>query len=40
MGIASAINLFDPEEVVIGGGVATAGDLLLEPRAPPRPGTC
>jgi glucokinase len=31
VGIASAINLFDPEEVVIGGGVATAGDLLLEP---------
>src|SRR5205807_1679047 len=25
IGIASAINLFDPEEVVIGGGVATAG---------------
>jgi glucokinase len=31
IGIASAINLFDPEEVVVGGGVATAGDLLLEP---------
>jgi glucokinase len=31
IGIASAINLFDPEEVVIGGGVARAGDLLLEP---------
>jgi glucokinase len=31
VGIAGAINLFDPEEVVIGGGVATAGDLLLEP---------
>ncbi len=31
VGIASAINLFDPEEVVIGGGVVTAGDLLLEP---------
>lgn len=31
IGIASAINVFDPEEVVIGGGVATAGDLLLEP---------
>jgi glucokinase len=31
VGIASAINLLDPEEVVIGGGVATAGDLLLEP---------
>ncbi|HVE68032.1 MAG TPA: ROK family protein [Solirubrobacteraceae bacterium] len=31
VGIASAINLFDPDEVVIGGGVATAGDLLLAP---------
>ena len=31
IGIASAINLFDPEEVVVGGGVATAGDLLLAP---------
>jgi glucokinase len=31
VGIASAVNLFDPEEVVIGGGVATAGDLLVEP---------
>jgi glucokinase len=31
IGIASAMNLFDPEEVVIGGGVATAGDLLLGP---------
>jgi glucokinase len=31
IGIASAINLFDPEEVVVGGGVATAGELLLEP---------
>jgi glucokinase len=31
IGIANAINLFDPEEVVIGGGVSTAGDLLLKP---------
>jgi glucokinase len=31
VGMASAINLFDPEEVVVGGGVATAGELLLEP---------
>ena len=31
IGIASAINLFDPEEVVVGGGVATAGELLLGP---------
>jgi glucokinase len=31
VGIANAINTFDPEEVVIGGGAAQAGDLLLEP---------
>jgi glucokinase len=31
VGIANAINVFDPEVVVIGGGVATAGELLLEP---------
>jgi glucokinase len=31
IGIANAINTFDPEEVVIGGGGALAGDLLLEP---------
>lgn len=31
VGIANAINTFDPEEVVIGGGAALAGDLLLEP---------
>ena len=31
VGIANAINTFDPEVVVIGGGVATAGDLLLGP---------
>jgi len=31
IGIANAINLFDPDEVVIGGGVSRAGDLLLEP---------
>jgi glucokinase len=30
-GVANAINTFDPEEVVIGGGAARAGDLLLEP---------
>ena len=29
--MANAINTFDPEEVVIGGGAAQAGDLLLEP---------
>jgi len=31
IGMAGAVNAFDPEEVVIGGGVATAGNLLLEP---------
>jgi glucokinase len=31
IGIANAINLFDPEVVAIGGGVSRAGDLLLEP---------
>jgi glucokinase len=29
IGIANAINTFDPEEVVIGGGAARAGDRLL-----------
>jgi glucokinase len=31
IGIANAINLFDPEEIVIGGGVSTAGELLTRP---------
>lgn len=31
VGVANAINTFDPQEVVIGGGAAQAGDLLLEP---------
>ncbi len=31
IGVANVINTFDPEEVVIGGGAARAGDLLLEP---------
>jgi glucokinase len=31
IGIANAINTFDPLEVVLGGGVSRAGDLLLEP---------
>lgn len=31
LGIANAINVFDPDEVVVGGGVSAAGDLLLEP---------
>jgi glucokinase len=31
IGIANAINTFDPEEVVIGGGAARSGELLLAP---------
>jgi glucokinase len=31
LGIANAINTFDPEEVVIGGGAVRARELLLEP---------
>jgi glucokinase len=31
IGIANAINLFDPLEVVVGGGVSAAGELLLGP---------
>jgi glucokinase len=31
IGIANAINTFDPDEVVIGGGVSVAGHLLLDP---------
>jgi glucokinase len=31
VGIANAINAYDPEVVAIGGGVSAAGDLLLEP---------
>jgi glucokinase len=31
IGVANAINTFDPEEVVIGGDAAHAGDLLLAP---------
>jgi glucokinase len=31
IGIANAVNTFDPDLVVIGGGVSAAGDLLLEP---------
>ena len=31
IGVANAINTFDPDEVVIGGGAAAAGELLLEP---------
>jgi len=31
VGIASLVNVFNPEVVVIGGGVMAAGELLLEP---------
>lgn len=31
IGVANALNTFDPDEVVIGGGAALAGELLLEP---------
>lgn len=31
LGVANAINTFDPDEVVLGGGAALAGDLLLDP---------
>ena len=31
IGIANAVNIFDPELVVIGGGVSVAGELLLAP---------
>lgn len=31
IGIANAINTFDPDEVVLGGGAALAGEMLLEP---------
>jgi glucokinase len=30
-GIASVVNIFEPQVVVVGGGAAAAGDLLLEP---------
>jgi glucokinase len=31
VGIANLVNIFNPEVVVVGGGVIAAGDLLLEP---------
>ena len=31
IGLASVVNLLNPEKIVVGGGVADAGDLLLEP---------
>ena len=30
-GLSSVINLLNPEKIIIGGGVADAGDILLEP---------
>lgn len=30
IGIANAVNTFDPDEVVLGGGAATAGDVFLD----------
>ncbi len=47
IGMASVVNLLNPEKIVIGGGVADAGDLLLDPikkalkeRAMPIQGEC
>ncbi len=31
IGLASVVNLLNPEKIIIGGGVAAAGDLLLNP---------
>lgn len=31
VGLASVVNLLNPEKIIIGGGVAAAGDLLLTP---------
>ncbi len=31
IGIGNAVNLIDPERVILGGGVAEAGEILLEP---------
>lgn len=31
IGLSSVINLLNPEKIIIGGGVADAGDILLEP---------
>jgi glucokinase len=31
VGVANVVNIFDPELVIIGGGVSRAGELLLVP---------
>jgi glucokinase len=31
VGLASFVNMFNPQSIVVGGGVMAAGDLLLEP---------
>jgi len=31
IGLSSVVNLLNPEKIIIGGGVAEAGDILLEP---------
>ena len=31
IGLASVVNLLNPEKIIIGGGVADAGEILLEP---------
>ena len=31
IGLATFVNIFDPEVIVVGGGVSEAGDLVLEP---------
>ena len=31
MGLTSVVNLLNPEKIIIGGGVADAGDILLDP---------
>ena len=31
VGLASIVNLLNPEKIIIGGGVADAGEILLEP---------
>ena len=31
VGVANIVNIFNPQVVVIGGGVSAAGEMLLEP---------